>query len=497
MLKTPPKSKSKRLRKAKQVHDLVDRADGFRKLGIVPELESIVAALPGSSRGWQAIELRLGLGGEPPKTLQETGERLRLTRERVRQLEKRIFDLLERQSVWTPALAKGIRKLSRELPLTEDEVWKLLRQEQLLAEGESLPLESLERIGLLLGKRLSFEVRDEWLVPSGSADALDAVGRVARKLISHWGTATVSELIAILDEEGKGELDEATARIVLDAAPGLRWLDSRREWFWITGLARNRLLNQVEKIMSVAGSIDAGELRDGVGRHHRMKGFRPPREILMRLCEDCSLYSRDGSTIVGGAGLPDWRTLLGKNERTIVAILFEEGSVMRRDELERRAVEKEGLNRNSFYAYLAYSPVLERYAPGVFGLRGAKITAAEVKAMIPPRVRTQVLQDHGWTADGRVWIAYKLSSASRVTGVLGVPSVLDDLLRGSYALASEDNRHVGTLTIEDSMWGLSPFFNRRGVEAGDHIVVTFDLAERSATIATGGEDLLVQVQKGE
>jgi hypothetical protein len=170
---------------------------------------------------------------------------------------------------------------------------------------------------------------------------------------------------------------------------------------------------------------------------------------------------------------------------------------MRRDDLERVAVEERGLNRSSFYVYLTYSPMLERYAPGVLGLRGAPVTAAEVDAMIPQRVRHQVLQDHGWTEDGRLWVAFRISPAAETTGILGAPAAVRSVTAGSYELFAEDERPVGTLVIEQNMWGLSPFFRRWGVEAGDLVVIVLDLTRRHATIAVGTDELLLRYQGGE
>lgn len=488
---------AQRSAKRAQMRDLVKTAKSIRRLAVVEEVEAVAAAVLKSKRDWQVVELRLGLRDGAPKTLQDTGERLEVTRERVRQIEKRFSDRLASRSVWAPAFSATVRRLRRAVPLTEEEAWELLREERLLEEDGYLPFQSLVRLAELFRVELPFELGENRLLPTGTAEAISAIGSTARKLIVHWGTTTVDELRATLEEAGKGPIDDQTARAILESVAGFRWLDEDEGWFWIKGESRNRLLNQVEKIVSVAGAISIGELRDGVGRHHRMKGFRPPREILARLCVDTGLYERRGDLVVGRSDLPDWRTVLGRNETTIVSILFEEGPVMRREDIERRAVEVEGLNRNSFYIYLTYSPVLERFAPGVFGLRGAQVTAAEVKAMIPPRVRTQVLQDHGWTSGGEVWIAYKVSQAGVVSGVLGVPAVLDDLLRGSFTLTSEDGRRVGTVVVDDNMWGLSPFFRRWGVEAGDYVVVTFDLRNGAATISTGTEELLLRFQKGE
>jgi RNA polymerase primary sigma factor len=56
------------------------------------ELESALEALPERLR--LIIELRFGLGDEPPRSLEEIGKRLGVTRERVRQLEARALELL-------------------------------------------------------------------------------------------------------------------------------------------------------------------------------------------------------------------------------------------------------------------------------------------------------------------------------------------------------------------------------------------------------------------
>jgi RNA polymerase primary sigma factor len=51
-----------------------------------------VAALP--SRQRQIIELRFGLDGEAPRTLDEVGRSLNLTRERIRQIEQQTLKTL-------------------------------------------------------------------------------------------------------------------------------------------------------------------------------------------------------------------------------------------------------------------------------------------------------------------------------------------------------------------------------------------------------------------
>ncbi len=56
------------------------------------EIESRLSILP--LREQQVLTLRYGLGGEQPRTLEETGAKIGITRERVRQIEGRALDFL-------------------------------------------------------------------------------------------------------------------------------------------------------------------------------------------------------------------------------------------------------------------------------------------------------------------------------------------------------------------------------------------------------------------
>jgi RNA polymerase primary sigma factor len=58
------------------------------------QIRAMVAELEDKER--EVIELRFGLGGDEPKTLQEIGEALGLTRERIRQIESKAKEKLRR-----------------------------------------------------------------------------------------------------------------------------------------------------------------------------------------------------------------------------------------------------------------------------------------------------------------------------------------------------------------------------------------------------------------
>jgi hypothetical protein len=67
--------------------------------------------------------------------------------------------------------------------------------------------------------------------------------------------------------------------------------------------------------------------------------------------------------------------------------------------------------------------------------------------------------------------------------------------RGRLARAEEAS--IGTLAADGSIWGLSPFYRRYGIEEGDYLVLVFDLTAREATIIAGTQELLLRFQSGE
>src|SRR5262249_53076967 len=134
---------------------------------------------------------------------------------------------------------------------------------------------------------------------------------------------------------------------VLQSQEHFEWLDKVGGWFWLRTASRNRVTNRIRKILAVGPEIEVSELRSGISRHHAMKGYAPPRRVLLALCQRLPYCHVDGTWIRATQPI-DWRHLLKKAEYTMVQILMDHGPVMQRAQFESLCLAA-GMNRSTFY----------------------------------------------------------------------------------------------------------------------------------------------------
>jgi len=176
-------------------------------------------------------------------------------------------------------------------------------------------------------------------------------------------------------------------------------------------------------------------------------------------------------------------------EAKLVAVLLAHGPVMERGAMEDLCVA-DGMNRFSFHAFISWSPVIAQHGPSLYGLLGTEVTPQQVKELGAQRranrAKRRVLDRHGRTDDGRVWLSYRLSKAASTYAVMTVPAALKKVVRGRFQLLSPQGRPVGHLATKDGRaWGLGAFLRQAGARIGDRIILTLDLEKRTAAVAWG------------
>src|SRR5713101_7658837 len=290
----------------------------LRRSGLTLERE--LCDLLGTGRNARIAARYYGFDGRGGGTLQNVGNEIGLTRERVRQIVTAASESLSTGWPVSPTLDRTIAFVVDRMPAAAGEIEAELRFQRLTSG--LFRLEGVINAAELLGRRLPFsitEVKGERLVHARDIPSVGTIVRIARRVISGWGMATLSNVVAELRKVDSGVCDRKLVVSALACLGGFHWLGQSADWLWLPGKPNNRVLNRVRKILSVANPINISELRAGIGRDYRMKGFSPPKRVLLEFCRQApGLRVNDETVKAEPAVNPD--DVLSQIERDIVRI---------------------------------------------------------------------------------------------------------------------------------------------------------------------------------
>ena len=311
----------------------------------------------------------------------------------------------------------------------------------------------------------------------------------ARRAVSKYGLANTVDLQEELTNTIRFGIDPHLLNRLICAMPSHE--DLGKGWFWIRDLPRNHLLTIVRKVLAVAPQIHVSEMRAAIANDPRGMGFAPPREVVLRFCQSAAECDLKDDLIIAREGQYPSQ-VLSDIERAILDVFCTHGPLLSRSDFEELCAER-GIKRTTLSLYSARSAIMARYAPGVYGLRGAVFSPDDLNRLSPRRQNR--FSEHGWTESAEPWAATELSASALSSGVVQLPASFRQQMSGHYVLRTEDGLMVGRLVVSDkATWGLGPLFRRRGGEPGDILLLVFDLRKREVTARLG--DLTVLPEPG-
>ncbi len=476
--------------------ELVCLGQALNSKTLEEELRTLVVGAS-SRRNLEITLRRFGWDGLGGRTLEATGQDLGITRERVRQICHRTSKTLLGRTPYAPVLDRALAYVAEQSPCLGETAASGLAAQGIAASP--FAIEGLCHAARMLGRNPSFGVERfharrtgcilAVVAPLDAPQVAQVSAATARKAVRRWGATTLDDVAATVSARVNHDVSVDFLGNILPALVPVGWLDRSAGWFWITDQRRNRILNQVLKILSVCTDIDISELRSSVSRDYRSQGFAPPRRVLLELCRQAPFCRIDGRRVQVTTSL-DWRSLLTDAEQILFRAIHRLGPLAHKTTLEATCLSA-GMNPHTFQIILSNSPVVVRYGPSVYGLVGADVRPGDVDRLTYQNRRHRVLQDYGWESNGIVWVVYAVSRGMLVNGACSIPAALHPHISGEFALVTETHERIGLLVTKGtSAWGLRSLFRRRGGEAGDHLLLRFDVRHRTVMVEIGGPDLL-------
>ena len=431
-----------------QLHRLWRRLVSMPERVLEEELIEIFAATP-HRRNREIVVGYYGWADGRSHTLAEIGARYGMTRERTRQICAKLVRRKDPASILAPVMDRTLDFVGRRLPRPVAALEKEIAEAGLTVVG--MRLEGVEAAAKLLGRAVPFRIvpvgRSRLAVRPHQAAVPAAAVETARKEAYYHGASTVARLVELLSAKHAGRVDAALVAETLQLIDDFRWLDRAAGWFRLATVSRHGLPKAIEKVLAVAGRIRVADLQAAIHRSHRMGKTRPPQTMLLEFCRQMSGVRVEGDLVIADP-VRDWQQVLTGVEARLVSVLKEHGPVMERSALEELCVAR-GTNRFSFHAFLASSPVIAQYGHSVYGLLGAETTPESVRSLVAKhraeRTAARVFDKHGRTADGRIWLSYRLSKAASTYAVITVPSALKEVVCGKFELLSAQGERVGVL----------------------------------------------------
>ena len=333
-------------------------------------LERELHELLGTGRNALIAARYYGFDGRGGGSLQTVGDEIGVTRERVRQIVSATSEWVRTGRAVSPTLDRTIAFVVDHMPARAGEVEAELRFQRITSG--LFRLEGVIKAAELLRRRRPFsitEVGKERLVHARGIRSVDTIVRIARRVISRWGMATVSDVMVELRKVESGGCGRKLVVSALACLKGFHWLEQSAGWFWLSDTRHNPVLNRMKKILSVANPIDILELWAGIGRDSRMKGFSPPKGVLLEFCRQAPGLQVNDETVHAEPGVHS-DDVLGQTEIDIVHMLSEHGGTMATSEFKSVCLGM-GVNRSTFYQNLVRSPIISRYGDHMYGLIGS------------------------------------------------------------------------------------------------------------------------------
>ena len=459
----------------------------------------------------RALVDRFGWGGKPPITLEEAGERLSITRERVRQLQEKVSNRLGAISfpAFMPALDEALRVLAKAGPLGVDSAGALLKEKGISAV-EFHP-ECVVAAAAACGRNPPIQlqtIRKKTIVAPTAIQDADTIVRVAHRQAHASGTSNVREVVAEMTADNVA-VDEDAVRHVIRRFSEVQFVEE--EWFCHrpSNPERDRLRNLTRKMLSVASPIELGVIREGLRRQYRFRGHRgvrarsllvPPRSVLRAYYEAHPEFIIEHSDMVKPVEPLDYRVELALSDAILVDVLRSSPAcVLDRASFAAECIRR-SMNVNTFSIYLCYSPVILHLGKDVWSLRGVRVDPAAVEAVRQAnalRQKEKRVLDHGWTPRGQLWLAARIPAAHDAANlVVSVPGPIRHYLSGrQFDAKDEDGVSHGSVRVNDdgASYGFTPFLRQRGADAGDILVAEFDLTKNLALLQLGDDEVLEEL----
>lgn len=353
-----------------------------------------VCAAHGSEKNVERMRRRFGLTTGRAMTLREVADQETITRERVRQIEARILEVLAEMgdNLDTPALDRVHDRSLRMIGLPESSV-----QAALVDLLGNVPLmEALRFYQAIRPQRASIGRdnaavygREQLKVVTGKDGSevrfVETVSQCARKLHSYAGACLLADLRTFVGARLKRQVSIEKIISAINVLPDACWLNGGQRWFHFRGDGMTPMLERAANIIALArqpvefetlyGGILCGVRGDRKSQAAQFADALPPPSIVLEILDNHPAFVRRLATSFSLKTVTvDPLSEMETDHRALLLAIDANGGALARGDLVRvKRADGSPVTKNSFTMCLYISSYIVRVGPSVYAIRGRDV----------------------------------------------------------------------------------------------------------------------------
>ena len=352
------------------LHQVRRRIAEFARMNLEAELRFNVSTYL-NPRDREVLLVLWGWTDEGSRTLQSVGDSFGISKKMVFDIKERFRKRYVRRKGFLPVLERVLRFVARRIPTTVEVI-----ETELQASGLTLshvPLEriveSAEQFGLPVPFVLAQCAAVRVAMEEKDVSVTSLILKHARREISRLGLANELQLSEQLAHSISTPIDPRLVKLVVSAVPGYESLG--QGWFRSKDIQQTLLPLVVQKVLAVAPRIHVVEMCGAIAYYSLPTKLFPPREVVLRFCRSVADCEVEGEVIIARGRQDPWQ-IFNKGELAILDAFRAHGPLLSRTQLQDHCAER-GVGRHSFRQYAIRTPIIARYARGLYRLRGTEI----------------------------------------------------------------------------------------------------------------------------
>jgi len=381
-----------------------------------------------------------GLDGTHYKTLQETGDKFKITRERIRQIESKFLNKTTNINFEFPILSSILNLLDISTPIKTNDFENLIKEKNLVKNF--LSTDSLLNLFDKLLKKNNYYITKYFqyrIIVKKDGIKLSEAFKFINNNLNKFSCIDLSYISKKFKVESKFLLN------ILKINNDYDFIDDN--WIYLKNKSSNFLYNALLKIFNVTKKINKFQLEKALDRSRNIKQI-PKFEVLRKYCEKVfKANTNENEIIIDDANVDKFlfntsRSVITDKEKFIID-KFREKKFKDYFELEGDFIESGESAGSASYMVSMVSLIILKLAPHTYCLVGTDFTPEEIdefenKFRIIRGKRTQV--EYDYLNEDRIKVSYKINLKNKNGNRFKIPNNLKNNLYGVFCVKNSDDK---------------------------------------------------------